>query len=142
LFSDGDFVWRLVNHLTLNYLTLVDTDQRQGASALRDLLLLYGDVSDAPTRKQIEGVRSVAANTITRRIPTAGPITFGRGLEIRVTMDESAFEGTGIFVLGAVLEQFFARYASINSFTETILHSLDRGEVMRWPARIGRRQVA
>ena len=45
-------------------------------------------------------------------------------------------------LLGAVLEHFFARYASINSFTETILTSADRGEVMRWPARIGRRQIA
>ncbi len=142
MFSDGDFVWRLVNHLTLNYLSLVDTDQQQGASAIRDLLSLYGDTADAPIRKQIEGVRNIATNTITRRIPTAGPITFGRGLEIRLTMDESAFEGTGIFLLGAVLEQFFARYASINSFTETILHSVERGEVMRWPTRIGRRQVA
>lgn len=142
MFSDGDFIWRLVNHLTLNYLSIVDTDQRQGASAIRDLLALYGDNGDAPIRKQIEGVRNVAASTITRRIPTAGPITFGRGLEIRLTMDESAFEGTGIFLLGAVLEQFFARYASINSFTETILQSVERGEVMRWPARIGRRQVA
>jgi type VI secretion system protein ImpG len=142
LFGDGDFVWRLVNHLTLNYLSLVDQDERQGATALRDLLKLYGDVGDAPTRKQIEGVRNVASQTITRRIPTAGPITFGRGLEIKVTCDEAAFEGSGIFLLGAVLEQFFARYASINSFTETILSSADRGEVMRWPARIGRRQIA
>jgi type VI secretion system protein ImpG len=142
LFGDGDFLWRLVSHLTLNYLSLVDNDERQGASALRDLLKLYGDAGDAPTRKQIEGVRNVSSRTITRRIPTAGPITFGRGLEVRLTCDEAAFEGTGIFLLGAVLEQFFARYASINSFTETVLNSVDRGEVMRWPSRIGRRQIA
>jgi type VI secretion system protein ImpG len=142
MFGDGDFIWRLVSHLTLNYLSLIDNDERQGAAALRDMLKLYGDVGDAPTRKQIEGVRNVASRTITRRIPTSGPITFGRGLEVRVTCDEAAFEGTGIFLLGAVLEQFFARYASINSFTETVLSSVDRGEVMRWPARIGRRQIA
>jgi type VI secretion system protein ImpG len=58
-----------------------------------------------------------------------------------VTLDESAFEGTGIFLLGVVLEQFFARYVSINSFTETVLKSTDRGEVMRWTPRIGQRHV-
>jgi type VI secretion system protein ImpG len=142
IFTDGDFVWRLVSHLTLNYLSVVNGQERQGCTALRDLLKLYGDVQDAPTRKQIEGVREVASQTITRRIPTTGPITFGRGLEVTVTCDEAAFEGTGIFLLGAVLEQFFARYVSINSFTETVLRSVDRGEVMRWPARIGRRQIA
>jgi len=142
IFSDGDFVWRLVSHLTLNYLSVVNSDERQGATALRDLLKLYGDAGDAPVRKQIEGVKNVASQTITRRIPTPGPITFGRGLEVKVTCDEAAFEGTGIFLLGAVLERFFARFVSINSFTEMVLSSVDRGEVMRWPARIGRRQIA
>jgi len=58
-----------------------------------------------------------------------------------LTLDEAAFEGTGIFLLGAVLEQFFAKYVSINSFTETVVKSTERGEIIRWPARIGRRQT-
>jgi type VI secretion system protein ImpG len=141
-FGDGDFVWRLVSHLTLNYLSLVDNDERQGAAAVRDMLRLYSDDQDAALRKQIEGVRSVRSRPITRRIPTAGPITFGRGLEITLTCDEAAFEGTGAFLLGAVLDRFFARYVSINSFTETVLATVDRGQVMRWPTRLGRRQIA
>jgi type VI secretion system protein ImpG len=44
-----------------------------------------------------------------------------------------------VFILGAVLDEFFARYVSLNSFTETVVNSLDRGEVARWPARMGRR---
>ncbi|MCA9215634.1 MAG: type VI secretion system baseplate subunit TssF, partial [Planctomycetales bacterium] len=56
-------------------------------------------------------------------------------------MEESAFEGTGMFLLGAVLEEFFAKYVSLNSFTETVIQSVDRGEIIRWPARIGRRQI-
>ena len=56
-----------------------------------------------------------------------------------MTCDESAFEGTGVFLLGAVLDRFFARYVSINSFTETVMKTTDRGEVMRWPMRTGLR---
>jgi type VI secretion system protein ImpG len=40
-----------------------------------------------------------------------------------------------------VLDRFFAKYVSINSFTETVLRSLQRGEVARWPAKVGRRPV-
>ena len=58
-----------------------------------------------------------------------------------MTLDEAAFEGTGVFLLGAVLEQFFSRYVSINSFTETVVTTVDRGEVMRWPMRTGRRHT-
>ena len=70
-----------------------------------------------------------------------GPITFARGLEITVLFDEAAFEGQGVFVLGAVLEQFFAKYVSLNSFTETVVATQQRKEIMRWPAQIGRRQI-
>jgi type VI secretion system protein ImpG len=65
-------------------------------------------------------------------------VTYGRGLEVTLDCDETAFEGTGAFLLGAVLERFFARYCTINGFTETVLKT-DRGELMRWPAIIGRR---
>jgi type VI secretion system protein ImpG len=139
--TEGETAWRLINHLSLNYLSLLDQDAREGAVALRDLLMLYGEGSDVTVRRQVEGVLSANSRNIVRRIDAAGPIVFGRGLEITVRFDESAFEGGGVFLLGAVLEQFFARYASINTFTETVIAGSDRGEIMRWPIRIGRRHT-
>lgn len=109
---------------------------------MRSLLSLYGDNSDSSFRKQIEGVLTIQSKPIVRRINTAGPIVFGRGLEITVTVDEAAFEGSGVFLLGMVLEQFFAHYVSLNSFTETVLKTSDRGEIMRWQTRLGQRQLA
>ena len=32
-------------------------------------------------------------------------------------------------------------YVYVNGFTETVLRSPDRGEVMRWPVRIGTRPL-
>jgi len=131
--------WQVISHLALNYLSLVDNNPEQGAAALRQILMLYADYSEPNIQKQIEGVLSIRCLPIVRRIETPGPITFGRGLELTVSCDESAFEGSGVILLGAVLEQFFARYVSINSFTETVIQTTDRGEIMRWPARIGKR---
>ena len=50
-------------------------------------------------------------------------------------------EGSGVFLLGAVLSDFFSKYVSLNSFTQTVLRTVERGEVMRWPINIGRRQI-
>lgn len=136
-FAEGGNAWRLVNQLSLNYLSLVDTDPEQGARALRELLALYCHPLDVAGARQVEGVRSVAARKVTRRLPAPGPIAFGRGLEITVTMDDAAFEGAGAFVLGAVLSHFFAQYVSLNAFTETVVRTIGRGEIMRWPARGG-----
>jgi type VI secretion system protein ImpG len=142
-FAHGDTSWRLVSHLSLNYLSLVDGAAGAGekASALRELLSLYADATDATTRRQIDGLRSTACAAITRALPVPGPTTFGRGLEVSITCDEGAFEGSGVFLLGAVLERFFAKYVSINSFTETVLRTVQRGEIMRWQARTGLRQT-
>ena len=130
----------MANHLSLNYASLVDDPQRGGAAALREMLALYADRTEPHISKQIEGVHSVVARSVTRPVPADGPLAFARGLEITLTCDESSFEGSGVFLLGAVLEEFFARYVSLNSFTETVVRTVDRGEIMRWPARIGRRQ--
>jgi type VI secretion system protein ImpG len=47
----------------------------------------------------------------------------------------------GIISLGSVLERFFARYVSLNSFTQMRLVSASRGAVKTWPVRLGCRQT-
>jgi len=139
--AEGELAWRVINHLSLNYLSLNDTSGGEGISALRDILRLYSDASDMQTRKQIDGLKSISSRPITRRITAPGSIGFARGLEVTATLEEAAFEGTGVFLLGAVLEQFFAKYVSINSFTETVVKTLERGEIMRWTMRNGSRPI-
>jgi len=139
--SDGDYAWRFISHLGLNYLTLVDTDALHGAAALRELLRLYVPSPTSVPARQLEGLTSIACHPIVRRIPGAGPIAVGRGLELMLTIDESPFGGAGAILLAAVLDRFFAKYVSINAFTETVLRNPERGEVMRWPMRLGLRPV-
>jgi type VI secretion system protein ImpG len=139
--AEGSFSWRLVSHLSLNYLSLIDGKADEGVVALRELLRLYSDANDRQVSRQIEGLLKIQSKPIVRRVRTPGPITFARGLEITLTFDEAAYEGTGVFVLGAVLEQFFAKYVSLNSFTETVIRTQQRGEIMRWPSQMGKRQI-
>jgi type VI secretion system protein ImpG len=139
--TEGDPAWRTISHLSLNYLSLLDSKDGEGAAGLRELLKLYINRNDLFALRQVDGIRSVVSTPILRRVGAGGPLTFARGLELRVMMDEGAFEGSGIFILGAVLAQFFARYVSLNSFTETVLISQRRGEVMRWPSLIGKRHI-
>jgi type VI secretion system protein ImpG len=138
---DGSAAWRCISHLSLNYLSLTDLNEQDGAAALREMLRLYARDDESVVRRHLEGIRSVRVEPITRRMPGRGPVTFGRGMGIRLSCDERAFEGSGAFVLGSVLEEFFARHVSLNSFTETALEVLGRGEVMRWPTRFGQRPL-
>ena len=135
--GEGEYAWRFISHLGLNYLSLVDTDALQGAAALRELLRLYVPSSASLAARQLEGLVSVASRPVIRRIAGAGPATVGRGLEVTVTIDEAPFGGAGGILLAAVLDRFFAKYVSINAFTETIMRCPERGEVVRWPMRLG-----
>jgi type VI secretion system protein ImpG len=137
--GDGDYAWRFISHLGLNYLSLTDSDAIQGAASLRELLRLYVPSTTSLAARQLESLLSVAAHPAVRRIPGSGPVAVGRGLEVTLTMDENSFGGAGGILLAAVLSHFFAKYVSINAFTETVLRSPERGEVMRWPMQIGLR---
>jgi len=137
--AEGPTAWRTISHLSLNYLSLTDSADGSGAAALRDMLRLYGDFADSAIAKQIDGLLHVDAAPVIARLPVDGPISFGRGLRVRLRLDEAAFQGSGVFLLASVLEDFLARYVSINSFTETVLETKQRGEIKRWPPRRGRR---
>ncbi|MBL8436865.1 MAG: type VI secretion system baseplate subunit TssF [Zoogloeaceae bacterium] len=138
---EGGLAWQFINHLSLNYLSLVDADAQQGAAALRDMLALYALAGDQAVARQIEGLHHVRTRPLVRRLPFAGPIAFGRGLEVELEVDELAFLGGSAFLFGAVMEHFLARHVSLNSFTETVLRSSSRGEMMRWRPRCGARPI-
>jgi type VI secretion system protein ImpG len=135
----GETSWRLVNHLMLNYLSFADDKDGQGAVALREFLRLYGDLSEPGIQRQIDGLRSAVGRPVVRRLPFEGPPSFCRGTEVTLECDDAAFEGSSVFLFGMVLDHFFARYASINSFCEVVLRTLQRGEIARWPMQLGQR---
>jgi type VI secretion system protein ImpG len=138
---EGGIAWRLLSLLSLNYLSLLDEDPQQGALALRDLLGLFAHSADAGLKRQIDGLRSVSVRPVVRRHPIPGPIAFGRGLEIRLTVDDLSFEGGSSVLLGSVLHHYFARHVSMNSFAQTVLGSLTRGDIKTWAPQSGTRAL-
>ncbi|MFJ2460977.1 type VI secretion system baseplate subunit TssF, partial [Pseudomonas neuropathica] len=60
-----------------------------------------------------------------------------RGLRTELTIDPEGYIGEGdLFVFASVLNEFFALYASLNSFHELRVKST-QGEVYQWTPRMG-----
>lgn len=136
--------WRLVSNLNLNYLSLdsvTSSDGGEAAAMLRQMLELYSDTTRGTDVRQLEGILSVRSEPVVRQLKHRSHVEMARGMQVVIRIDESAFEGSGAYVLGAVLEQFFARHATVNSFTETVLESVQRNEIQRWPVSIGQRST-
>lgn len=140
--SIGDIAWRIVNMLSLNHLGLVERAAGEGAKSLREILVLFADVSDSATDRKIRGLRSLDARPIVRRVRQPQGAAAARGLEVAVLIDDKAYEGSGAFLMGAVLDRFFAEYVAINHFTQVVVRTSERGEIMRWPPRLGLRGVS
>lgn len=137
----GSLAWRLINHLSLNYLSIAETPGQDSAAPLRRLLALYADESEPHVRRMLDGLVAIDTKPVVRRIGHVGPIVAARGLQITVTCEEAAFGPGGVFTFGAILERFFAKYTSINSFTETVLLGSTGQELVRWPPRTGLRRL-
>ncbi len=129
--------WRLISHLSLNYLSPVEWGGGQEPEVLREILKLY-DFSDSPAvQQQIAGLTSVSSRQVMRRIRSSQGSGFARGIEATMEFDESRFVGSGAYLFSSVLEKFLALYVSINSFSEMIATSRQRGVLKRWPPRSG-----
>ncbi|MCX8155638.1 MAG: type VI secretion system baseplate subunit TssF [Verrucomicrobiae bacterium] len=142
-FAEGEFAWRLIGHLGVNYQSLLSSND-SGVGALKKLLKLYAYTEDGESPVEIEHLRKIEVDYVTHRVPTKGPVpfAFARGLLIKMDVDDHKGGGFGMFLLGAVLERFFAKYASVNSFTQLVLTS-DEGNTLRktWPPRSGAREI-
>ena len=131
--------WRLIRQLGFNYLPLHDLGERDGAQALRDMLKLFVQQGDSVALQQVSSLMGSRLQPVTRRLPGSGPLVYGRGVECTLTVDEDGFSGVSPYLFGLILEHYLARHVSINTFVQTRLLSMQRGEVARWPVRMGQR---
>lgn len=133
----GDAYWRLISYLSLSIQGLTDQNPEKAAARLRELLSLFADISDPATRTRIEGLKAVRTRPITRTIYREGGYHQARGTEVTLDFDEDAFEGSGVMILAAVIDRFLPEYAAVNSFTQCVVDSRQRGQLHRFPPRSG-----
>ncbi len=128
-------LWRLISHLSLNYLSLAD-----GPDAFREILRLYDFTDSAAVQQRIDGIVGIESRRVVARPRSMPWDGFCRGVEVAITFDEEKYVGTGLFLFASVLERFLALYASVNSFVQVVAKTTQREEPLRqWPPRVGSR---
>ena len=94
--------WRLISHLNLNYLSIVNSENGT-PEALQEILQLYNFDDSEVTRKQILGITNIESKKVVRQIGGHIGAGFVRGLETTLTFDEEQFVGSGWFFFACVL---------------------------------------
>ena len=129
-------LWRLVSHLSLNYLSLVE----QGKDALQEILRLYDVGRTAYSQNVIQSILEIRSRPHFTRLVSEQGVSFARGVRIEMELDEDQFTGGGAFLFSNVLERFFGLSASLNSFTQLSVATPQRkGVLHEWQPRSGRK---
>lgn len=133
---EGPSLWRLISHLSLNYLSLSQGDE--SLKALREILRLYCFSDHPETQHQISGIQEMSTRQVVRRVGSDAWRGFCRGIEITLVLDERLYVGSSAFLLASVLNRFFPLYVSINSFTQLIIKSKQKeGVWKKWEPMAG-----
>ena len=136
----GATLWRLVSHLSVNYLSLVEGPW--SLKALREILHLYSLPEIPSIEQQIHGLVGLEARKVVARKGAEAWRGFCRGDELTLTFEESLYVGSSAYLFAAVLRHFLALYTSTNSFTQLVIKKshLPMQEWKRWPPMVGEKE--
>lgn len=130
--------WRLISHLSLNYVSLVN------AVRLRELLSIYDFHSGNDTHKAAVMARLMEGIAAIQSSPVEGVIRGAamRGTWVNLQLAEDNFAGEGeAYLFARVLDRFLALYATMNSFTRLTVKLTRTGLVYHFPPRLGEQIV-
>ena len=132
-----DFLWKLISNMSLNYLSLSDVEALKVILETYDLPRYYDQHAEKISRRQLGALKSISHKPVDR-LHRGLPV---RGISTELTMDPEGFLGEGdLFVFASVLNEFFALYASLNSYHELRVKST-QGEVYQWTPRMGQQPL-
>lgn len=136
--AENGLHWRLISHLSLNQQAL----REDSLAALREMLTLYDLPRSAVTRRQMDGITDLACVEATNWVRNKFGTTLAYGTEIRMTLDEEAFAGSGLRLFVEVIDRYLALYTLVNSFVELVVLSRQTGkELVRCEPRRGYRML-
>lgn len=141
---NGQTCWQLIEHLSLNYLGLIDDGheaQGQGPAAFTQLLGLHADPAQSAHQQLVRAIQSIQSKAVVSRIFRQGRPAVVRGIQVSLVVDELAMQGMGTAVLGSVLARYLAAHVSVNSFVQTQVRAEHTGAAIDFPAMAGNRPL-
>jgi type VI secretion system protein ImpG len=134
---EGDFLWRLISNMSLNYLSLGNI------STFRTLIAAYDfpGMTDAffhrRTETLLRGLSKISYKT-SEMIYKGLPI---RGIETTIELDPDCYASLGeAYIFSNVLNDFLTLYCNLNTFHRLEV-KIDRYETFTWEARLGQQSL-
>jgi type VI secretion system protein ImpG len=132
-----DFLWKLISNMSLNYLSLANVDALKVILETYDLPRYYDQHAEKVSKRLLDGLKSISHQHVDR-LHRGLPV---RGVCTQLTINPEGYVGEGdLFLFASVLNEFFALYASLNSYHELRVQNT-QGEVYQWTPRMGQQPL-
>ena len=129
--------WQLIAQLTLQSFAGKD-----GLGVLKESLRLYDLVGTRESQSMIDGIINMHTSPSTARIVQQGRSAICQGTKIELEFDEQFYSGSSVVLFGHILDEFFAQFCAINSFTQLSIKIKQKpGRLIECPPRIGFQQL-
>ncbi|MBM7063365.1 type VI secretion system baseplate subunit TssF [Pseudomonas sp. UL073] len=132
-----DVLWKLISHMSLNYLSLNDVGGLKAILETYDLPRYHDRQAAQASQRLLDGLRHIQQRPVDRLLRGL-PI---RGIRTELSLDSDGFRSTGeLFLFASVLNEFFALYVSLNAYHELHARS-SQGDLYQWTPRLGQQPL-
>jgi type VI secretion system protein ImpG len=129
--------WKLISNMSLNYISLANVEALRVILSAYDFGAHYHVQTARESQLRREGIAKIRTQPVDV-LHRGAPI---RGLRTHIDMEEDKFADAGdLYLFASILNEFFALYASINSFHQLEVQT-ERGEVYLWTPRQGQQHL-
>lgn len=136
---EGETMWRLISHMSSNYLSL--SSDPKSCDALKSILNLY-KMDDGYVAPDITAIKAMHTRTVTRRTCVEAWRGFVHGTQISLEVDETFLRQGEPFLFFTVLQKFLTQTAAINSFVECVVIPSGRSKPWNtWAPEIGEQEL-
>ena len=112
----------------------------EGKDAFQQILRMYDIGRSAYSQNVIDSVVNLRSSRHFAPVQSDNGTTFARGIRVELELDEDQFVGGGAFLFASVIDQFLGLSTSLNSFTQLVVSTSQRKEILHeWRPRAGRR---
>lgn len=133
----GDFLWRIISNMSLNYLSLNNIKTFRTILETYDFYGAYDIKEKEKTSMMLKGIESINYETC-EMIDKGLPI---RGMHIILKLNPSKFSCLGeAYLFCSVLNEFFALYSNINSFHKLSV-DIQNEELFVWRPKMGSKDL-
>ncbi|HPM22295.1 MAG TPA: type VI secretion system baseplate subunit TssF [Phycisphaerae bacterium] len=130
----GGLHWRLISHLSLNYVSLTRVEHFRELLRVYDFQSAYDAQRALAHQRLLDGIVAIRS-TYRERMLRGAPL---RGVQAELDLNEDHFVGEGdAYLFAAIVDRFLAAYVTINAFSQLRTRFVRTGQIYTFPPRAG-----